>query len=104
MRELSSEIVECCDADAFRRAEGSIRQRPQSRGRAGVAGVSSPGHAWIVPIPGTRKLEHLEENIGATDIELTPDDLRELGSAYSKLNVQGARLSEEQMKLIDRAA
>jgi aryl-alcohol dehydrogenase-like predicted oxidoreductase len=59
---------------------------------------------WIVPIPGTRKLEHLEENIAAANIELTSDDLRELNSAYSKLNVKGARLSEEQMKLIDRAA
>lgn len=59
---------------------------------------------WIVPIPGTRKLEHLEENIGAVKIELTADDLRELDSAYSKVKVQGARLSEEQMKLIDHAA
>jgi aryl-alcohol dehydrogenase-like predicted oxidoreductase len=59
---------------------------------------------WIVPIPGTRKLEHLEENIGAVEIELTPEDLREIQKAYSKIKVQGARLSEDQMKLIDRAA
>jgi aryl-alcohol dehydrogenase-like predicted oxidoreductase len=59
---------------------------------------------WIVPIPGTRKLEHLEENIAAANIELSAEDLRELDSAYSKVNVQGARLSEEHMKLIDSAA
>lgn len=59
---------------------------------------------WIVPIPGTRKLEHLEENIGAADIELTAEDLREILRTFSKINVQGARLSEEQMRLIDRGA
>ena len=46
---------------------------------------------FIVPIPGTRKLHRLEENIGATAIELTSDDLREIGSEVSKINVQGAR-------------
>ena len=59
---------------------------------------------WIVPIPGTRKLERLEENLGAVNIELTPGDLREIDAAYSKIKVQGARLSEEHMKLIDSAA
>jgi aryl-alcohol dehydrogenase-like predicted oxidoreductase len=54
---------------------------------------------WIVPIPGTRKLERLEENIGATAVELTSDDLREIDSASSKIKVQGARYPEslEQM-------
>ncbi len=57
---------------------------------------------WIVPIPGTRKLARLEENIGAAEIELTPDDLREIDNAFSKITVQGARLPEEHMQLIDR--
>jgi aryl-alcohol dehydrogenase-like predicted oxidoreductase len=57
---------------------------------------------WIVPIPGTRKLERLVENIGAAEVELTSADLREIESAFSKITVQGARLSEEHMKLIDR--
>jgi aryl-alcohol dehydrogenase-like predicted oxidoreductase len=57
---------------------------------------------WIVPIPGTRKLERLEENLGAVEVELTSDDLGEIASAFSKIKVQGARLSEEHMKLIDR--
>jgi aryl-alcohol dehydrogenase-like predicted oxidoreductase len=57
---------------------------------------------WIVPIPGTRKLERLEENFGAASVELTPDDLREIEDAASKITVQGARLSKEHMELIDR--
>src|SRR6266566_6911797 len=46
---------------------------------------------WIVPIPGTRRLERLDENLGAIAIELTPDDLREIDAAASKIEVQGAR-------------
>jgi len=49
---------------------------------------------WIVPIPGTRKLERLDENIGAATVELTSDDLREIDSAASKITVQGARYPE----------
>jgi aryl-alcohol dehydrogenase-like predicted oxidoreductase len=49
---------------------------------------------WIVPIPGTRKLERLEENIGAATVDLTADDLREIESAASKITVQGARYPE----------
>src|SRR5216684_1817187 len=45
---------------------------------------------WIVPIPGTRKLERLDENLGAVAIELTSDDLREIATAMSKIKVQGA--------------
>src|SRR5712692_6853168 len=54
---------------------------------------------WIVPIPGTRKLSRLDENIGAVAVELTSDDLREIESAASKITVQGARYPEhlEQM-------
>ncbi len=54
---------------------------------------------WIVPIPGTTKLNRLEENIGAAAIELTSNDLREIDSAASKFTVQGARYPEnlEQM-------
>jgi aryl-alcohol dehydrogenase-like predicted oxidoreductase len=50
---------------------------------------------WIVPIPGTTKLGRLEENIGAADVELTSDDLREIDSAASKITIQGARYPEE---------
>ena len=49
---------------------------------------------WIVPIPGTTKLKRLEENIGATEIELTQENLREIETAASKITVQGARYPE----------
>jgi aryl-alcohol dehydrogenase-like predicted oxidoreductase len=54
---------------------------------------------WIVPIPGTTKLARLEENIGAVAVELTPDDVRDITDAASKITVQGARYPEaiEQM-------
>jgi aryl-alcohol dehydrogenase-like predicted oxidoreductase len=57
---------------------------------------------WIVPIPGTTKLHRLEENIGAVAIELTPEDLRQLDVATSKIAVQGARYPEELQKLVGR--
>jgi aryl-alcohol dehydrogenase-like predicted oxidoreductase len=57
---------------------------------------------WIVPIPGTTKLHRLEENLGAVDIELTPDDLREIESAAAQITVQGARYSESSQRMIDR--
>lgn len=50
---------------------------------------------WIVPIPGTTKLKRLEENIGAVEIEFTSNDLREIESAASKINVQGDRYPEK---------
>jgi aryl-alcohol dehydrogenase-like predicted oxidoreductase len=50
---------------------------------------------WIVPIPGTRKLDRLDENIGALAVELTPDDLVEIQSAISQITVQGERYPEE---------
>jgi aryl-alcohol dehydrogenase-like predicted oxidoreductase len=52
-----------------------------------------------VPIPGTRKLERLEENIGAAAVELTADDLREIDSAASKIPVQGERYPEELQRM-----
>jgi aryl-alcohol dehydrogenase-like predicted oxidoreductase len=54
---------------------------------------------WIVPIPGTTKMERLEENIGAAAIGLTPDDLREIDTATSKIEVQGARGSGQEQYL-----
>jgi len=57
---------------------------------------------WIVPIPGTTKLHRLEENIVATDVQLSPEDLRELGSAASEIPLQGARYPEELQKLVGR--
>jgi aryl-alcohol dehydrogenase-like predicted oxidoreductase len=56
----------------------------------------------IVLIPGTTKLHRLEENLGATTVELTPDDLSEIGAAASNITVQGARYPEELQKLVGR--
>src|ERR1700726_2041862 len=57
---------------------------------------------WIVPIPGTTKLHRLEENIGAVSIELTPDDLRDIDDAASKITVQGARYPEKLEQMTGR--
>jgi aryl-alcohol dehydrogenase-like predicted oxidoreductase len=57
---------------------------------------------WIVPIPGSRKLERLDENIGALAVNLTPDDLREIDSAFSKITVQGARYPQDIERQVNR--
>ncbi|MEH2396388.1 aldo/keto reductase [Nostoc sp.] len=57
---------------------------------------------WIVPIPGTTKLHRLDENIGAVSVELTPDDLRNIDDAASKITVQGARYPEKLEQMTGR--
>lgn len=57
---------------------------------------------WMVPIPGTTKLNRLEENLGALSVELTPDDLREIESAASKITVQGDRYPEQIEQMTNR--
>ena len=57
---------------------------------------------WIVPIPGTRRIERLEENLAATDLELSSDDLGELDAASATVQVQGARYPEAMQRMIDR--
>jgi aryl-alcohol dehydrogenase-like predicted oxidoreductase len=57
---------------------------------------------WMVPIPGTTKLHRLEENIGAANVQLTPDDLRQIDNATAKIPVQGARYPENLQKLVNR--
>jgi len=57
---------------------------------------------WMVPIPGTTKLHRLEENLGAANVELTPEDLRQLEEATAKIDFQGARYPENLQKMIDR--
>jgi aryl-alcohol dehydrogenase-like predicted oxidoreductase len=57
---------------------------------------------WIVPIPGTTKLHRLQENLGANQLELSAQDLRDIESAISKITVQGARYSEHLLKLVGR--
>lgn len=57
---------------------------------------------WIVPIPGTTKIPRLQENVGAAAISLNTDDLKEINEALSKIEVQGARYSEQAQKMINR--
>jgi aryl-alcohol dehydrogenase-like predicted oxidoreductase len=57
---------------------------------------------WFVPIPGTTKLDRLDENIGAVSVELTPDDLRDIDHAASKIAVQGARYPEKLERMTGR--
>lgn len=57
---------------------------------------------WIVPIPGTTKLERLDENIGAAEIELTPDDLEDIESAVAKIEIEGRRYPDKLEKLTGR--
>lgn len=57
---------------------------------------------WIVPIPGTTKLHRLEENLGAVNVELTADEVRELGNAAAKIPVQGERYPEAMQRMINR--
>ena len=57
---------------------------------------------WIVPIPGTRSMDHLNENLGAINVRLTAADLREIDTALSNITVHGGRMNEEQMKAVDQ--
>jgi aryl-alcohol dehydrogenase-like predicted oxidoreductase len=57
---------------------------------------------WIVSIPGTRNIDHLNENLGAINIQLTPADLRELEIDFSKIKVHGGRMNEMQMQFVDQ--
>jgi aryl-alcohol dehydrogenase-like predicted oxidoreductase len=59
---------------------------------------------FIVPIPGTRNMGHLDENLGALNVELTPADLSELETAFSQVKVHGGRMNEMQMRIVDQTA
>ena len=59
---------------------------------------------FMVPIPGTRNVDHLNENLGAINVRLTPADLREIDAAVSKIKVHGGPMNEEQMKVVDQTA
>jgi len=81
---------------------GEIATRKQAtRAQIALAWVLAQ-KPWIVPIPGTTKLNRLAENVGAADVELTPDDLRDIDSAVSRIAVQGARYPEHLQQLVGR--
>ena len=55
---------------------------------------------WIVPIPGTTKMDHLRENLDAVKVQLTPADLREIEKAFSRIEIYGGRMDARQMAQI----
>jgi aryl-alcohol dehydrogenase-like predicted oxidoreductase len=57
---------------------------------------------WIVPIPGTTKLHRLQENVGAVDVVLAPEELSQIEQALSTLTIQGARYSQDRQRLVNR--
>ncbi|GAS83157.1 aldo/keto reductase [Paenibacillus amylolyticus] len=59
--------------------------------------------SWIVPIPGTRSIAHLDENLGAVEVQLTPSEVRELETEFSKIKVHGARMSEKHMRTVEQS-
>jgi aryl-alcohol dehydrogenase-like predicted oxidoreductase len=81
---------------------GSIAQRKHATPAQIALAWLLAQQPWIVPIPGTRRLERLEENIGAGDVELTPDDLREIESAAAQITIQGARYPDSLERLTNR--
>ena len=76
-------------------------QKQATRAQIALAWVLAQ-KPWIVPIPGTTKLRRMEENIGAVDVELTPDDLREIDSITSQIDMEGERYGENSQKLVNR--
>ena len=81
---------------------GKIAQRKQATPAQIALAWLLAQKSWIVPIPGTRKLERLDENLGAVAVELTPDDLSEIESAAVKIKVEGARYPERLEQLTGR--
>ncbi|SEJ29750.1 Aldo/keto reductase family protein, partial [Azotobacter beijerinckii] len=57
---------------------------------------------WIVPIPGTTKLDHSRENLSSINVNLTPEDLREIEAAFAKITVHGGRMDAKQMDQIGK--
>ncbi|MEH2205939.1 MAG: aldo/keto reductase [Nostoc sp.] len=81
---------------------GSIAERKQATPAQIAIAWLLAQKSWIVPIPGTTKLHRLDENIGAVSVELTPDDLRAIDDAASKIEVQGARYPEKLEQMTGR--
>ena len=83
--------------------KGFAEKRNATPAQLSLAWLLAQG-PYIVPIPGTRNIDHLNENLGAINVQLTPADLREIDTAVSKIKVHGGRLNEEQMKVVDQTA
>ena len=88
------------DAEARRKNQAVVDLLAETAARKGVTTAQIAlawllaQKPWIVPIPGTRRLERLDENIGAASVELTADDLHELDAAAAKIEIEGGRYPE----------
>jgi aryl-alcohol dehydrogenase-like predicted oxidoreductase len=80
--------------------EGVGRRKQAKPGQVALAWLLAR-KPWIVPIPGTTKIEHLEENLGALQVDLSAADVREIDTGFAGLTIQGARSSEAVLTLID---
>jgi diketogulonate reductase-like aldo/keto reductase len=80
------------------RTEGVGQRKNATPGQAALAWLLAR-RRWIVPIPGTTGLNHLEENLDAVRVELTPDDVKAIEAGFAAVRVQGARATQE---LLDR--
>ena len=78
---------------------GSIAQRKKATPAQIALAWLLAQKPWIVPIPGTTKLNRLEENIGAVSIQLTPEDLRDIDAAAAQIKVEGSRYPERLEKM-----
>jgi aryl-alcohol dehydrogenase-like predicted oxidoreductase len=85
--------------------------RPWARSEVKGATPSQVALAWllaqkpfVVPIPGTRNIGHLDENLGALNVQLTAEDLREIERGLSTITVHAGRMNEMQMELVDQTA
>lgn len=77
------------------------RRRQATPGQVALAWLLAQ-KPWIVPIPGTTKRHRLEENVGAADVDLTPDDLGDIDRAAAEITIQGARYPEQLERLSNR--
>jgi aryl-alcohol dehydrogenase-like predicted oxidoreductase len=84
--------------DLLRRSAGKKNATPSQIALAWLM-AQKP---FIVSIPGTRNMDHLNENLGAINIQLTPTDLSELETAFSAITLNGGRMNEDQMKVVDQ--
>ena len=86
--------------DLLRRVGQRKRATPAQMALAWLHGRKQ----WIVPIPGTTNLDHLRENLGAADVELTAGDMQEIEYGFAKIHVEGARAPEALLRLGDLGA
>ena len=84
---------------ADHRASEDVRCQEGRDARPDRVGVADQ-KPWIVPIPGTTKMDHLRENLDAVKVQLTPADLREIETAFSRIEIYGGRMDARQMAQI----